>query len=61
MDIQTFLEWLVAHPGSLDGGTLLGFASVDYTNTAEVDAAVAAGGAALDRDQRASRAADPVR
>jgi len=44
MDIQTFLEWLVANPGSLDGGTLAGFASVDYTNTEEVRAAIDAGG-----------------
>ena len=44
MDTQTFLEWLVAHPGSLDGGTLIGFALVDHTNTEEVQAAVDAGG-----------------
>jgi hypothetical protein len=44
MDIQTFLEWLVANPGSLDGGKLLGFASVDYTNAEEVRAALDAGG-----------------
>jgi hypothetical protein len=44
MDIQTFLEFLVANPGFGDGGVLVGFAAVDYTNTAEVDAAIAAGG-----------------
>ena len=44
MDIQTLLEWLVANPGAVDGGTLVGFAAVDFTNAEEVEAAVAAGG-----------------
>jgi hypothetical protein len=45
MDTQTFLEWLVAHPGALDGGECVGFALVDHTNPEEVQAAVDAGGA----------------
>jgi hypothetical protein len=44
MDSQLLLEWLVANPGSLDGGTCIGFAAVDYTNAEEVQAAVDAGG-----------------
>jgi hypothetical protein len=44
MDIQTWLEFLVAHPGFGDGGQLVGFASVDFTNPEEVQAAIAAGG-----------------
>jgi hypothetical protein len=43
MDIQTLLEGLAKAPGP-DGGQLAGFASVDYTNPDEVEAAVAAGG-----------------
>jgi hypothetical protein len=44
MDIQTLLEFLVATPGFGDGGTLVGFAAVDFTNIDEVKAAIAAGG-----------------
>ena len=40
MDIQTCLEYLVKHGGP-DGVKALGFASVDWTNYAEVDAAIA--------------------
>ena len=43
MDIQTLLEFLVAHPGFQDG-TLVGFAAVDYTSAEEVRAAIDAGG-----------------
>jgi hypothetical protein len=43
MDIQTLLEWLVKNPGP-DGGQLVGFAAVDYTNASEVQAAIDAGG-----------------
>lgn len=44
MDIQTLLEYLVAHPGFGDGSTLVAFAAVDYTNASEVRAAIDAGG-----------------
>jgi hypothetical protein len=40
MDIQTCLEYLVAHGGP-DGVKALGFAKVDPANAAEVDAAIA--------------------
>lgn len=40
MDIQTALEYLVANGGP-DGVKALGFARVDHTNTAEVQAAIA--------------------
>lgn len=40
MDIQTLLEYLV-HTGGPDGVKALGFAAVDYTNPAEVKAAIA--------------------
>ncbi|MFJ9374444.1 hypothetical protein [Streptomyces sp. NPDC101455] len=44
MDIQTLLEYLVAHGGP-DGVKALGFAKVDPTNTEEVKAAIAIFGA----------------
>jgi hypothetical protein len=44
MDIQTLLSYLVKHGGP-DGTKALGFAAVDYTNPAEVKAAVAIFGA----------------
>jgi hypothetical protein len=44
MDIQSLLEFLVANPGFGDGGVLVGFAAVDFTNAEEVQAAVDAGG-----------------
>jgi hypothetical protein len=40
MDIQTLLEYLVA-TGGPDGVKAVGFAAVDYTNEAEVQAAIA--------------------
>ena len=40
MDIQTLLEYLVA-TGGPDGVKAVGFASVDYTNEAQVQAAIA--------------------
>jgi hypothetical protein len=40
MDIQTALEYLVSHGGP-DGVKALGFAQVDHTNVAEVQAAIA--------------------
>jgi hypothetical protein len=40
MDIQTALEYLVSHGGP-DGVKALGFAKVDHTNAAEVQAAIA--------------------
>jgi len=43
MDIQTLLEYLVSTPGP-DGVKAVGFASVDHTNRAEVQAAIALGG-----------------
>ncbi len=44
MDIQTLLSYLVK-TGGPDGVTALGFAAVDYTNPAEVKAAIAVFGA----------------
>lgn len=44
MDIQTLLEYLVS-TGGPDGVKAVGFASVDYTNPAEVKAAIAIFGA----------------
>lgn len=44
MDIQTLLEYLVS-TGGADGVKAVGFAAVDYTNPAEVKAAIALFGA----------------
>ena len=44
MDIQTLLAYLVK-TGGPDGVKALGFAAVDYTNPAEVKAAIAIFGA----------------